>query len=82
VTPVEVRVASARITNADIASASMMAFSGTKLTSLREQDRLIDVIMRVRPTERRDASRIRNLYVLFVETLHLVDWKKEAHDQA
>ncbi len=62
------RAASARVSNADIASASAMAFSGAKVTSLREQDRLIDVVMRLRPTERRDPSRLRNLYVWSTQT--------------
>ena len=41
----------------------MMALSGARLTTLREGDRLVDVIMRLRPSERGEASQVKNLYV-------------------
>ncbi len=59
----EARAAAAHVTNADVAQSSMMALSGARLTALREGDRLVDVIMRLRPNERGDASHLRNLYV-------------------
>lgn len=62
-TPEDARAAAAHVTNADVAQTSMMALSGTRLTTLREGDRLVDVIMRLEPSERSEASRVRNLYV-------------------
>jgi len=59
----EARAAAAHVTNADVAQASMMALSGARLTTLREGDRLVDVIMRLKANERGEAARIRNLYV-------------------
>lgn len=57
------RAAAAHVTNADVAQTSMMALSGARITALREGDRLVDVIMRLRPGERGEASHVRNLYV-------------------
>jgi len=57
----EARAAAAHITNSDLAQSSMMALSGARLTTLREGDRLVDVILRLRPSERGEASRLKNL---------------------
>lgn len=59
----EARAAAAHVTHADVASMSAMATAGARVTTLREGDRLVDVVMRLRPAERRDAGQVRDLYV-------------------
>jgi len=59
----EARAAAAHVTNQDLAQSSMMALSGARLTTLREGDRMVDVIMKLRPGERGEAAHIKNLYV-------------------
>lgn len=59
----QARAAAAHVTNADLAQSSMMALSGVRLTTLREGDRLVDVVMRLRASERGQASQVKNLYV-------------------
>jgi multidrug efflux pump subunit AcrB len=53
----------AGITHQDVATSSMLAFSGMTATQLRDGDRLSDVVVRLRSDERGSASNIRNLYV-------------------
>lgn len=57
------RAAVAGVTHADIASSSQLALSGATVTQLRESDRLIDVVVRMRPGERGAAGRLKDLYV-------------------
>ncbi len=59
----DARANAAGVTNADVATSAMLALSGNTVTQLREQDRLIDVVLRMQPDERGQASRIRDLYV-------------------
>jgi multidrug efflux pump subunit AcrB len=53
----------AGITNADVAASSTSAFSGLQLTTLREGDKQIPVVARLREEERAQLSDIQNLYV-------------------
>jgi multidrug efflux pump subunit AcrB len=57
------RAAAAGVTHADIASAGQLALSGSLVTQLREHDRLIDVVLRLRPGERASAGQVKDLYV-------------------
>jgi multidrug efflux pump subunit AcrB len=51
------------LTNAEIAGASATAMNGSKMTVLREGDKQIPVVARMRAEERAELSDIRNLYV-------------------
>jgi multidrug efflux pump subunit AcrB len=53
----------AGVTNVDVAHSSTAAMSGTPVTVLREGDRQIPVVARLRMTERAQLSDIQNLYV-------------------
>jgi multidrug efflux pump subunit AcrB len=53
----------AGITNADVAAASAAAVNGIQVTSLREGDRQIPVVARMRPGERAQLADLSNLYV-------------------
>ena len=53
----------AGITNLDVAAASATAMSGYNVTTLREGDKQIDVVARLRMEERAQLGDIRNLYV-------------------
>jgi multidrug efflux pump subunit AcrB len=53
----------AGITNADVASSSSAALSGTQVTTLRDRDKQIPVVSRLRMEERAQLSDIQNLYV-------------------
>jgi multidrug efflux pump subunit AcrB len=53
----------AGITNADVAASSTSAFSGVQVTTLREGDKQIPVVARLRMEERAQLSNIQNLYV-------------------
>ncbi len=53
----------AGVTNLDVAHSSTAAMSGTPVTVLREGDRQIPVVARLRMTERAQLSDIQNLYV-------------------
>ncbi len=59
----DARAAAAGVTHADVATSSLLALSGSTVTRLRERDRLVDVVLRLRPAERGTASRLRDLYV-------------------
>ena len=53
----------AGLTNLDVANASLSALNGTRLTLLREGDRQIPVVARLRMEQRASLSDISNLYV-------------------
>lgn len=53
----------AGISNADVASSSTAALSGLQLTTLRDGDKQIPVVSRLRVEERAQLSDIQNLYV-------------------
>lgn len=53
----------AGITNADVAASSTTALSGAQLTTLREGNKQIPVVARLRVEERAQLSDIQNLYV-------------------
>src|SRR5262249_35408928 len=53
----------AGVTNADVAHSATAALSGTKVTTLREGDKQIPVVARLRPYERAQLSDVQNLYV-------------------
>jgi multidrug efflux pump subunit AcrB len=53
----------AGLTNLDVAGASMAALNGTRLTVLREGDKQIPVVARMRMEQRASLADIRNLYV-------------------
>ena len=59
----DVRANRAGVTREDVASASMLALSGQTVTQLRDGDRLIDVNLRLRPSERTNATSLRELAV-------------------
>lgn len=64
----DVRANRAGITREDVASASMLALSGQAVTQLRDEDRLIDVTLRLRPSERASAGSLRDLLVWSART--------------
>jgi multidrug efflux pump subunit AcrB len=51
------------ITNSDVAYSTTAALSGMKVTTLREGDKQIPVVVRLRPGERAQLSDVQNLYV-------------------
>jgi multidrug efflux pump subunit AcrB len=53
----------AGVTNADVAYSATTALSGMKVTTLREGDKQIPVVARLRPSERAQLSDVQNLYV-------------------
>lgn len=53
----------AGITNADVANSATAALSGMKVTTLREGNKQIPVVARLRPSERAQLSDVQNLYV-------------------
>jgi multidrug efflux pump subunit AcrB len=53
----------AGITNRDVAESTTAAMSGTTVTTLREGNKQISVIARLRPMERAQLSDVENLYV-------------------
>ncbi len=53
----------AGVTNLDVALSSTAAMSGMPMTTLREGDKQIPVVARLRPQERAQLSDIQNLYV-------------------
>jgi multidrug efflux pump subunit AcrB len=53
----------AGVTNADVANSATAALSGMKVTTLREGDKQIPVVARLRPPERAQLSDVQNLYV-------------------
>lgn len=53
----------AGISNYDVAYSSALALSGIEMTQLREGDKQIPVIMRLRPSERAELSDLHNMYV-------------------
>jgi len=57
------RANSLGIGNNQIGQVSQAAFSGLKVTELREGDRLIPVVIRLRVEDRNQAEKIRTLYV-------------------
>jgi multidrug efflux pump subunit AcrB len=57
------RASVAGVTHSDIASSTQLALSGAAVTQLREHDRLIDVMLRLRPGERASAAQVKDLYV-------------------
>jgi len=57
------RASLAGVTNADVANSATAALSGMKVTTLREGDKQIPVIARLRPSERAQLSEVQNLYV-------------------
>ncbi|MFZ5440081.1 MAG: efflux RND transporter permease subunit [Myxococcota bacterium] len=59
----DVRANRAGVTREDVATASALALSGQAVTQLREGDRLIDVHLRLRASERTTASSLRALSV-------------------
>lgn len=63
VTVDDVRANRAGVTREDVATASALALSGQAVTQLRDDDRLIDVHLRLRASERTTASSLRALSV-------------------
>lgn len=63
VTVDDVRANRVGVTREDVASASMLALSGQTVTQLRDEDRLIDVNLRLRPSERTSATSLESLAV-------------------
>lgn len=59
----EARAAASGLSRVDIAASSMVALTGATVTTLREGDRLLDVSLRLRPSERASASSVRDLYI-------------------
>ncbi len=57
------RANSLGVGNLQIGQISQAAFAGLKVTELREGDRLIPVLIRLRVEERNEAEKIRTLYV-------------------
>jgi multidrug efflux pump len=53
----------AGITNSDVAYSASAALSGMKVTTLREGDKQIPIVVRLRPSERAQLSDVQNLYV-------------------
>ena len=53
----------AGVTNADVAYSATTALSGMKVTTLREGNKQIPVVARLRPSERAQLSDVQNLYV-------------------
>src|SRR5262250_262653 len=53
----------AGVTNADVANSATTALSGMKVTTLREGNKQIPVVARLRPSERAQLSDVQNLYV-------------------
>ena len=53
----------AGITNADVAYSATAALSGMKVTTLREGDKQIPVVVKLRASERAQLSDVQNLYV-------------------
>jgi multidrug efflux pump subunit AcrB len=53
----------AGITNHDVAASTTVAMNGTTLTTLREGNKQIPVIARLRPSERAQLSDVQDLYV-------------------
>jgi len=51
------------VTNLDVASSSAAAMNGTVVGQLREGDRRIDIVTRLRPDERAQLSDVKDLYV-------------------
>ena len=51
------------ITNRDVAASATAAMSGVTVTALREGNRQIPVVARLKPTERAQLSDVENLYV-------------------
>ena len=58
----------AGITNADVAYSTTAALSGLKVTTLREGDKQIPVVVRLRPGERAQLSDVQNLYAYSSES--------------
>lgn len=58
-----IRAAAAGVTASDVARSSALALGGVRETQLRIGDQLIDVVVRLRPAERRDAAHVGDLYV-------------------
>ncbi len=72
------RAARAGLTREDVAQASVLALSGQTVTQLREQDRLVDVVLRLEPSERSSAERLRNLEVWSPKTQRAVPLEQVA----
>jgi multidrug efflux pump subunit AcrB len=51
------------VSNREVGQVAALAFSGIRVTELREGDHLVPVVMRLRVEERSDADQIRSLYV-------------------
>ncbi len=64
----DAHAAAARVSRADVANSTQLAFSGLELTGLRESDRVVPVVMRLQPSERSSAGAARHLYVWSGET--------------
>lgn len=66
------RANEAGITNQDVATSSSAAMNGIQVTTLREGDKKIPVLLRLRPGERAQLSDIQNLYVYSMENTQKV----------
>ena len=51
------------LSSEDVASAMAAVFSGTAVTSVRDQDRLVDVVVRARTGDRTDLATLANLQI-------------------
>jgi len=58
----------AGITNLDVATSAAISFSGDRVGQLREADRLIPIVSRLRSAERSQLSDLQNLYVRSSQT--------------
>ncbi|WP_444922730.1 efflux RND transporter permease subunit [Microbulbifer sp. DLAB2-AF] len=64
----EDRAAMSRVTNADIAQASSTAINGSEVSTLREGDKEIPIVIRLRLDQRGQLQDINNLYVFSSDT--------------
>jgi multidrug efflux pump subunit AcrB len=75
----EARAQAAGVTHADLANSTLLSLSGSTVTQLREDDRLIDVVLRLQADQRASADQVRNLYVWSGRTGKAVPIEQVAH---
>ncbi len=66
------------VTNQDIAASSAVAINGTQVGTLREGEKQIPIIMRMRPGERAQLSDLENLYVFASEDTNKIPLRQVA----
>ncbi len=75
----EGRAHAAGVTHADLANSTLLSLSGSTVTQLREDDKLIDVVLRLQADQRGSADQVRNLYVWSGRTGKAVPIEQVAH---